>query len=145
MDELLRLLEQKHEWLKKFLHLTQGYQAQLRDNEAAAIEDVDYFLNNRQSLLNILQSTEKKITNHLKLHKINPSILAAEKARIEAFETEESRLGTEVRGLDESILRTLTRARGESEAELKQVTRGKKAISGYRAERGANGRLDVQR
>ena len=40
MEELLRLLEQKQEWLKKFLHLTQGYHAQLRDNEPAALEDI---------------------------------------------------------------------------------------------------------
>ena len=145
MEELLRLLEQKQEWLKKFLHLTQGYHAQLRDNEPAALEDIDYFLNNRQSLLNILQSTEKKITNHLKLNKIDATVLAQETARIEGFGIEESKVGLEVRSLDGSILRTLTRARSESENELKQVTRGKKAISGYRAEKSATNRVDVQR
>lgn len=145
MTELESLLQQKYEWLKKFVQLTQGYYAQLLANEGAALEDIDYFLNNRQSLLNIVESSEKKITNLIKLNRIDSDTLAQVRVKVGADAKEQANMAELIRDLDEKILRILARAKDESAEQLKQITRGKRAISGYRVDNNGANRLDVQR
>lgn len=141
----MQLLQQRNDWFLKFLQLTQGYFAQLQANATSATEDIDYFLNNRQSLINIIDRTEKKITQFSKLNKIKVEDLAPWKAQIDALGKEKEKTAKELANLDTLILRILTRAKQDTEEQLKNVTRGKRAISGYRRDDSAATKVDVQR
>ena len=103
-------------WLQKLEATTRSYLDRLVQDEDLALGEIDLFLSNRQSLLNIIDRDEKKITNPDKMNKIGER--AGFLARVAA--------------MDEQIQRILTRARNESKERLTRLSAGQRALRGYR-------------
>jgi hypothetical protein len=103
-------------WLAKLEAITTSYLNFLLKNEDQALEEIQLFLNNRQSLLNIIDREEKKITNLDKTNKID----------------ERTGVLSRIVAMDEQIVRILTRARKDSEERLSRLSAGQRALRGYR-------------
>ena len=131
MTQIRKLLQMQVMWLSHFYKISKKYLSLLEDNADAAIADADCFENNRQSLLNILGSTEKQIED-LSL-KVEPTKVSnSDKMMIQKFVSEVNSEMAKIVEQDERILKAMSQLKDESQQLLKQVTKGSAVISKYR-------------
>lgn len=141
--ELSKSLSQRLDWYVKFLTLTRNFVEQARRSPESAVEDLDYFLNNRQSLLGIIASHEKKITLYLESTKLIDGEGKEVGPQILKLTQDTNALIRESIRLDEELDRILERQRVASLAKIKALRNGQKVISSYRQEGLEAEHLDV--
>lgn len=143
MTQIYKLLEEKNGWYRKYLACTEAFLAAVRHAPEIALDELELFYGNRESLLKILDSLDKKIQE----------LVAQEERRGTEFSTEQT---TKVRYhlrekdsiieriilVDKELMEEIETLRVHGAEKLKLLSKGKKALSGYKSENNRNEKLD---
>ncbi|NUM87899.1 MAG: hypothetical protein HUU37_01720 [Bdellovibrionales bacterium] len=145
MTEIIKLLEQRNSWIAKYLKANEAFLAALSHAPEMAIEELDFFYGNRESLLKIIGSLDQRIRNLLDK---GGALLSMEDS---AVHTKTNRLLREkdsmvaaIVAMDEKIISGLERLRQENEGKISKLAKGKKALAKYRSSHKHNDKIDKQ-
>ena len=134
MSELLKLLETKNYWFQKFLLTCEKFIVSLKENQDKAIDGLELFEKNRESLLNIIRKTDHKIKMLLDEQEMRECILGSEqKTKINYFMREKDSILSQILKIDNEIISMIEIIKNESFAKLKKLETGKKTISKYKS------------
>lgn len=145
MEDLIKLLEQRNYWITKYLRANEAFVTVLMHAPDMAIQELDFFYGNRDSLLKIIGSLDKKIK--ILVEKIEKSYYlddSAGKTKINYLLREKDSMIKSVVDLDEKIILGLEALLKENAALLTKVSKGKKALSKYKSSSKYNEKIDKQ-
>jgi len=134
MIRIQKHLEDKNFWYKKYLLCTEAYLVALRHAPEIALDELDLFYGNRESLLKILDSLDAKVDEEVKLmDKHGTELSSAEHTRIQLQLREKDSLVARIVDLDKELMREIDELRAKGEAKLKLLAKGKKALAKYKS------------
>jgi len=145
MKELIKTLEQRNYWITKYLKANEAFIAVLDHAPDMAIQELDFFYGNRESLLKIIGSLDKSIK--ILVEKIEKSYYlddSAAKTKINYLLREKDSMIKSVVDLDEKIIAGLEVLLKKNADLLTRVTKGKKALAKYKSSNKYNEKLDKQ-
>ena len=131
MIRLVQLLNEKNHFLEKFYSLNEAQIARL---EAGLFDQIEGFYNQREDLLKIIKYIDAEVQKAHGLHKEMAGTFA-EDEKIEIRSALRSKEAFVARILEQDIivLGLIDEAKSQIIRELKDVTRARKALSGYKA------------
>ncbi len=143
MNEIFKLLEDKNYWFKKYLAGNEAYALALEHEPEIATDEIDFFYGNRESLLKIIGSIDKKIQAILGSVAFQNFVPDSEqKTKINYFIREKDSILKRILELDEKIMADLEKIRVEGEEKIRNVHKGKKALAKYKSSNKYNERLN---
>ena len=143
MNHLIKHLEDKAFWYKKYLHANEAFLSALKHAPDIALDELDLFYGNRESLLKILEDLDQKIQICLNnLERTDQDANSDQKTKIHYYIREKDTVIQRIVELDKEIIDTLEEVRTRGIAKARALTEGKKALSGYKSGQFKNERLD---
>lgn len=143
MTNLFALFDQKIYWYKKYLHSNEAFLQALMHAPEIAIEELDFFYGNRESLLKILESLDTKIQKELQsVAPLDSECNSAEVTKIQFYLREKDSIIKRVLELDSQIISSLEAIKAGDEQKLRALTNGKRALSGYKSGDGVTKKID---
>jgi hypothetical protein len=145
MLELIKMLEQRNYWITKYLKANEAFVAILSHAPDMAVQELDFFYGNRESLLKIIGALDKKIRVLVdQIEKRHYFDDTAGKTKINFLLREKDSMVELIVTSDEQIIAGLEKLLKENSALLKKVTRGKKALANYKSNQKSNQKIDKQ-
>lgn len=143
--DVIKLLEQRNSWITKYLKANEAFLAALNHAPEMAIEELDFFYGNRESLLKIIGSLDQKIKNILDkngaLLTVDDSVV---RTKVNHLLREKDSMVALIVDLDEKIIQGLELLRSQSGEKLAKLSQGKKALAKYRSSNKHSDKLDKQ-
>lgn len=140
---LYKLLEDKLYWYKKYLSCNEAYLIAIRHAPEIAIDEIDLFYGNRESLLKILEATDERIQEEMaQSSEKNLSFNSEQKTKIQYYIREKDSIIERIISLDKEIITELDRVHAEGLGKLASLTKGKKVLSNYKSGSSSNKKLD---
>lgn len=143
LNKLLEILRQKELWLSKILDVNLRFIQMHKKNPNEALDDLDRFDQNRESLVKMVISTETKIIDLLRQCKGHQPT-AAQRNQIQNYITSFEKKHSEMLSLDSEILTILDTLKVEQESKLNGLQKGKKALDKYKGRTSNHSNFDVQ-
>lgn len=140
MNPLFKLLDDKLYWYKKYLSCNEAYLIAITHAPEIAIDEIELFYGNRESLLKILESLDEKIQSNIKTENRDSS--ADERTKIQYYIREKDSIIERIIDLDKKIIQEMELIKNQGEEKIKSLVKGKKALSKYKSSPRANERLD---
>lgn len=145
MNEVLKYLELKNFWFKKFLLTCEQFLSAAEVINDVSMESVDLFEGNRNRLLKIIKRTDEKLQNSVEvLEKSQKSLNSEEKTKINFHLRERDSILAQILATDKKILEILEALRQDTNEKVKSLTKGKKALSKYKSTVRYSDKLDKQ-
>ena len=145
MHELIKLLEQRNYWIQKYLKGNEAFATVLAHAPEMAVQELDFFYGNRDSLLKIIGTLDKKIRILVdQIEKLHYFEDTAAKTKINFLLREKESMVKIIVASDEQIISGLEKLLKENAALLKKVAKGKKALSSYKSSSRSNQKIDKQ-
>lgn len=142
MTKLLKALEDKNYWYSKYLASNEAFLQALRHAPEVAIDELELFHGNRESLLKILENLDKKIQVELERPEWQGEVSSEVRTLIQRFIREKDSLIAKIVELDTEILGTMETLRTEGLEKLKLLSKGKKALANYKSSPNYNEKID---
>ena len=143
MNSLYKLLEDKNYWYRKYLASNDAYIAALKHDPETAVEELDFFFGNRESLIKILEDLDKRISADLAHRNLTPDDLNSEqKTKIQFFSREKDSLVARIVEQDQIIIEGIEALKSAGLEKLKLLSKGKNALSRYKSGTGRSEKLD---
>lgn len=143
MEKLLEALDKKKIWMNKLVAISKRYCDELNKNSSQAIESLDSFDNNRESLVRMIAATESTILAEIPnaaLATVSPETKQIISDHIAHFDKKFA----EMRCVDSEILEILDTLRDEQKRKISDLRKGKNALENYRGQRALRSNIDVQ-
>lgn len=140
MNPLFKLLEDKLYWYKKYLSCNEAYLIAIKHAPEIAIDEIELFYGNRESLLKILEDLDGKIQANIKTEKRESS--ADERTKIQYYIREKDSIIERIIDLDKKIIEEMETLKNQGSDKIKTLAKGKKALSKYKSSPQSNERLD---
>ncbi len=145
MNELIKSLEQRNYWISKYLKGNEAFVTVLYHAPEMAVQELDFFYGNRDSLLKIIGTLDKKIRILVdQIEKLHYFEDTAAKTKLNFLLREKDSMVKTIVASDEQIITGLERLLKENATALKKVVRGKKALSSYKSTGKSNQKIDKQ-
>ncbi len=145
MNEILKYLELKNYWFKKFLVSCEAFLLDIRKNPDISAESLDILQGNRERLLRIIKRTEDKLQSALNAPEMRKYIPNSEqKTKIQFHMREKDSILAQILETDHEILSLIDAAKAQTESKMKSLQKGKKAISNYKSSVRSSDNLDKQ-
>jgi hypothetical protein len=142
MNPLFKLLEDKNYWYGKYLNSNEAFLQALKHAPEVALDELELFYGNRESLLKILEKLDKKIQVELAKPLWQAGVSEEVKKQVEGYISEKDSLIGKIVGLDTQILDTMEAIRSAGLEKLKLLAKGKKALANYRSSFNYNEKID---
>lgn len=142
-NELTNLLQQRLDWYSKLLSITRAFVNEFSVHRQSMVEELDYFLNNRQSLLSIASGYEKKITLLLESNKLKEMQGPMVANDFHDLVKQTDSMLQSIIKLDQDLAEILEQQRLAEMRKISSLRQGKKMISSYRSETLEGKNLDV--
>lgn len=142
MNRLLKLLEDKTFWYKKYLASNEAYIQALRHAPEIAIDEIELFYGNRESLLKILENLDVKVQEFMNTLDGKQQPNPEEKSKIQFHIREKDSIIEKIVALDSEIIKEIEAIQNMGAEKLKAMEKGKKALSKYKSGGGYNEKLD---
>ncbi len=143
MKDLLNALEKKKLWMTKLVSISARFIEEYRSNPDQALEELDTFDQNRESLVKMTMNSENDI---LKLMqgptKFRPNEEEPERVR-DYIELYEKKLN-EMQCIDSEIIQILDTLKIDQKEKLSDLNKGKRALDNYRGNTKNRSNFDVQ-
>lgn len=142
MKKLYKLLEDKNYWYQKYLSTNEAFIVALKHAPEAALEELELFYGNRESLLKIIEKLDLKVQEELsqRIWQGEPSSEA--RTLIQRFIREKDALIVKIVELDKEILGTMELLQAEGLEKIKLLAKGKKALANYKSSLNYNEKID---
>ena len=143
MTRLYKHLEDKNYWYKKYLACTEAYLVALRHAPEIALDELELFYGNRESLLKILDSLDVKVDEEVKLaEKHGTEWNTKQHTRIQQYLREKDSTVGRIVELDKELMAEIEALKAKGEEKLKLLAKGKKALAKYKSSSETNEKLD---
>lgn len=143
MTRLYKHLEDKNYWYKKYLACTEAYLVALRHAPEIALDELELFYGNRESLLKILDSLDVKVDEEVKLaEKHGTEWNTKQHTRIQQYLREKDSIVGRIVELDKELMAEIEALKAKGEEKLKLLAKGKKALAKYKSSSETNEKLD---
>lgn len=143
MNEIIKLLEDKNQWYRKYLSCTEAFVAALRHAPEVALDEMELFYGNRESLLKILDSLDVRIQEHMaQVERMAPEINTSQSTKIQFHLREKDSIVEKIVLLDKEMMEEIELLRAKGEEKLKLLAKGKKALSKYKSTSKHNEKID---
>src|SRR5690606_38968162 len=104
MNQLFKALEDKNYWYSKYLASNEAFIQALRHAPEVAIDELELFHGNRESLLKILEGLDKKIEELLAQPDWQGEVSSEARTKIQRFIREKDSMIAKIVELDTEIL-----------------------------------------
>ena len=143
MIQLYKPLEDKNYWYKKYLLCTEAYLVALRHAPEIALDELELFYGNRESLLKILDSLDEKIQEHvIQVERMGAELNTEQSTKVQFFLREKDSLVAKIVDLDKELMREIEALKAKGEAKLKLLAKGRRALAKYRSSGQSNEKID---
>jgi hypothetical protein len=143
MTRLYKHLEDKNYWYKKYLACTEAYLVALRHAPEIALDELELFYGNRESLLKILDSLDVKVDEEVKLaEKHGTEWNTKQHTRIQQYLREKDSIVGRIVELDKELMAEIEALKAKGEEKLKLLAKGKKDLAKYKSSSETNEKLD---
>lgn len=143
MEELLDALEKKGLWLSKIVNVSRRFLKEANENSEIALENLDTFDQNRESLVKMTLHAENKIVDIMRKDKsLRPD--AEQSKLIENYIADYQKKLEEMQRIDSEILTILDTLKVEQKAKISDLQKGKRALANYRGRSTNRSNFDVQ-
>ena len=134
MNQLCKLLEDKNYWYKKYLACTEAFVTALRHAPDVALDEIELFYGNRESLLKILANLDGKIQEIVGVIEKNGQEPNSDQSTKIKFQLrEKDSIIEKIVQLDKEMMLEIETLRVKSEEKLKLLAKGKKALANYKS------------
>jgi hypothetical protein len=144
MSNLYKLLEDKNYWHKKYLSCNEAFLQALHHAPEIAIDELDLFYGNRESLLKILEGLDEKIQKIVAAPEWNKKyeLDSGAKTKIQFFLREKDSILERIILLDKEIILELETLHAQGSEKMRQLLKGKKALANYKSGNKYNEKID---
>lgn len=143
MNDIIKLLEDKNQWYRKYLACTEAFVAALRHAPEVALDEMELFYGNRESLLKILDSIDTKIQEQIKqVERMAPEVSTSQSTKIQFHLREKDSIVEKIVLLDKEMMEEIEILRTKGEEKLKLLAKGKKALAKYKSTGKQNEKID---
>lgn len=142
MKQLFKLLEDKNYWYAKYLNSNEAYLQALTHAPEVAIDELELFYGNRESLLKILEDLDQKIQVHLNDGQSGLEPNSADRTIIQRYIREKDSMIQRIVEIDEKILQLMEKLKSEGLEKLKLLGKGKKALAKYKTSHNYSDKID---
>ncbi len=143
MTAMYKLLEDKNYWYRKYLNCTEAFLTALRHAPEIAVDELELFYGNRESLLKILDGLDVKIQEQLsELERMGTQLNSEQSTKIQYLLREKDSIVEKIVLIDKEIMEEIDLLRVKSEAKLKHLSKGKKALAKYKSAHKHNEKID---
>jgi len=143
MTLIYKLLEDKNSWYTKYLLCTEAFLAGVRHAPEIALDELELFYGNRESLLKILDGLDKKISERMaELNRHGLELNSEQKTKIQFHLREKDAIVGKIVLLDEELMAEIEKLRLRGEEKIKQLSKGKKALAKYKSAPNHNEKID---
>ncbi len=143
MEELLEALAKKSLWLHKIISVSQKFLEEVKANPDLALENLDTFDQNRESLVKMTINAENQIISIMRQQK-NLTPNKEQSRKIEFYIQEYQEKLRKMRRIDSEILPILDTLKIEQKTKIYNLQKGKRALSNYRGQVKSRSNFDVQ-
>jgi hypothetical protein len=143
MNRLYKLLEDKNYWYKKYLASNEAFLMALRHAPEIAIDEIELFYGNRESLLKILENLDTKVQELVETANTrNSDPSQEEKTKIQFHIREKDSIIEKIVALDTEIIKEIEAIQAQGAEKIKAIVKGKKALSKYKSGGSQSEKLD---
>lgn len=142
MKQLFKLLEDKNYWYAKYLNSNEAFLQALTHAPEVAIDELELFYGNRESLLKILEDLDQKIQVLLNESESAFEPNSADRTIIQRFIREKDSMIQRIVEIDEKILHLMEKLKSEGLEKLKLLGKGKKALAKYKTSHNYSDKID---
>jgi hypothetical protein len=143
MIQLYKHLEDKNFWYKKYVLCTEAYLVAIRHAPEIAIDEIELFYGNRESLLKILDSLDVKVQAFVdESERMGMEFTSEQSTKVNYLLREKDSLVARIVNLDRELMNALDEIRAKGEEKLKLLAKGKKALAKYKSSGKANEKID---
>lgn len=140
---LFKFLKDKNYWYSKYLSANEAYLQALFHAPDVALDELDLFYGNRESLLKIIESIDENIQLELEGEEWKVKVPSTgEKTLIQQYIRDKDSIIKKIVELDSKILVRMEELKAEGVEKIRALSKGKKALSGYRANLKDNDKLN---
>jgi hypothetical protein len=142
VKKLYKLLEDKNYWYGKYLSSNQAFVVALKHAPEVALDELELFYGNRESLLKIIEKLDERVQQELATPEWKKMPSSEESTRIQYLIREKDALILKIVELDKEILGTMEILRTEGLEKIKLLAKGKKALAKYKSSLNYNEKID---
>lgn len=143
MTLLYKHLEDKNFWYKKYLACTEAFLVALRHAPEIALDELELFYGNRESLLKILDSLDEKIQAFVtEAERMGTEFSTEQSTKVQYHLREKDSIVARIVDLDRELMASLDELRAKGEEKLKLLAKGKKALAKYKSSASGNEKID---
>ena len=145
MNEIFKLLENKNYWFKKYLSCNEAFIVAMKHAPEIAMDELELFYGNRESLLKIIEGVDQKIQSLLDSAAFQDFEANSEqKTKINYYIREKDSILNRIVELDKTIIASVENVQQETLEKLRVLHKGKKALAKYKTTNKYNQKIDEQ-
>jgi hypothetical protein len=142
VKNLFKLLEDKNYWYQKYLLSNEAYLQALIHAPEVAIEELELFYGNRESLLKILEDLDQRVQETINAQGTHFEPNSADRTVIQRFIREKDSMIKRIVEIDEKILSLMEKIQADGLEKLKLLGKGKKALAKYKSSHNYSDKID---
>ncbi len=143
MTDIYKLLEEKNYWYKKYLACTEAFIMALKHAPEIALDELELFYGNRESLLKILDGLDIKIQELLaQVERLGKELGTEQHTKVQYYLREKDSIVEKIVHLDKELMAEIEVLRSKGDETLKNLAKGKKALAKYKSGNKTNEKLD---
>lgn len=142
MNPIYKLLEDKNYWYGKYLNGNEAFLQALKFAPEVALDELDLFHGNRESLLKILEDLDKRVQECLESPTGKRDFSSEERTHIQRYIREKDSVIVRILELDKEIMELLDLFRADGTEKMKLLAKGKKALAKYKSSHNYSDKID---
>jgi hypothetical protein len=128
MQEVLEYLQMKNHYYEKFYSLTHKFMEQVEKNNW---EDIQFFVDNRERLLNIIRSFDHKIASVFDKSKLSDEEMTKLKPQVKELLEKRTAIANRIVALDLQLISRIDEHKSETIRELKRTMETKDQLDSF--------------
>jgi hypothetical protein len=143
MNQIYKLLEDKNSWYRKYLACTEAFLSALRHAPEIALDELELFYGNRESLLKILGGLDLKLQECLtESERMGKELDSAQTTKVQFHLREKDSIIERIIVVDKEVMAEIELLRTQGADKLKLLSKGKKALAKYKSTNNHNEKID---
>lgn len=128
MEEVIQYLELKNHYYEKFFTVTQKFLDQVARNDWT---NMDFFVDSRERILNIIRSFDAKISSAVEKNRNESKTSSSETVRLKKIMSERQTMADKILELDLQLISAIDEYKNETIRELKKTVETQHQIDAF--------------
>jgi hypothetical protein len=128
MEEVIEYLQMKNHYYEKFYSLTAKFLAQVQKNNW---DDISFFVDNRERLLNIIRSFDYKISRVFDESQLSEGALVKLRPQVKALLDKRAELASKIVNIDLELISKIDEYKSDAIRDLKKSVETKSQVDSF--------------